>query len=529
MRFPLRVAVSWVGFRSAGGSAPDGPAPGGGWDPNVLRRMLGRAGDLALAAEDLGDSVGLIASTAQDSAHAVRAANTASRELSTEAVSVARAAERMSAAMTEVASSAAAATTVTAAASSVTQKVQSSVDHLLASASQIDGVVATVTAVSDQTRLLALNATIEAARAGEAGKGFAVVANEVKQLAGETNDATTRITGQLSQLAQDSEQVRQAVAEIAGVLTEVERLQQTIAAAVQEQSDVIAEVTRAAGHAASAAGDLDNALESSTHATQAADAALGRARSWLDRLSSAASGQQAEITGLGSGLAVHPVRAGISAHVAWKKRLRTAIETRRLEPGTDLATVARDDACPFGKWIHGDAAGEPDRNRVAEVTRLHAAFHRGAADVLRAVVNGDSEEAVRLMGAEDSYGGAAARLTDLLLDWVREVESDTLSELYERRAAPRIPIALVAALTAGNRSGSLRLHDLSETGAAGTVTGLALSPGLQVRIDLPYQGGRLPVSARVVRAGGDGQIATEFADLSAADREALRTLLAAQA
>ena len=45
---------------------------------------------------------------------------------------------------------------------------------------------------------------------------------------------------------------------------------------------------------------------------------------------------------------VHPVRAGISAHVAWKKRLRTAIANGRSEEGTDLATVARDNACAFG-------------------------------------------------------------------------------------------------------------------------------------------------------------------------------------
>ena len=65
---------------------------------------------------------------------------------------------------------------------------------------QIEQIASTISEIAEQTNLLALNASIEAARAGEQGKGFAVVAEEVRKLAEQTREESSRVGGILSHI-----------------------------------------------------------------------------------------------------------------------------------------------------------------------------------------------------------------------------------------------------------------------------------------------------------------------------------------
>jgi methyl-accepting chemotaxis protein len=76
----------------------------------------------------------------------------------------------------------------------------------------IGNIIDAVNALAEQSSLLAVNAAIEAANAGEQGKGFAIVAREVKNLAGQSRQATAQVQNILNEI--------QKAAHIAVLVTE---------------------------------------------------------------------------------------------------------------------------------------------------------------------------------------------------------------------------------------------------------------------------------------------------------------------
>src|SRR3954471_5551347 len=67
------------------------------------------------------------------------------------------------------------------------------ITQLVERTEQIGGITQTVKDLADQSNMLALNAAIEAVRSGEHGKGFAVVAREIRSLADQSIQATSRV------------------------------------------------------------------------------------------------------------------------------------------------------------------------------------------------------------------------------------------------------------------------------------------------------------------------------------------------
>ena len=147
----------------------------------------------------------------------------------------------------------------------VISNTSTSLTDLAQEADNIGGILDVIREIADQTNLLALNAAIEAARAGEQGRGFSVVADEVRNLAGRTQESTEQIQKLIARLqkgtrdavtAMDQSRVfvessmteaassGEALDRISATVTKINDMNTQIASASEEQSTTAVQINQ---------------------------------------------------------------------------------------------------------------------------------------------------------------------------------------------------------------------------------------------------------------------------------------------
>ena len=222
---------------------------------------------------------------AEASSHNQTQANataTAAEEATANVGNVAMAAEEIAQSVEQISSQARTSADIARQASGEAKSIIATVERLAATVGQITSVSNLIRDVAAQTNLLALNATIEAARAGAAGRGFAVVAQEVKTLAAQTEKSTGDITQQISSIEATTSSVVAAMKAIAGTISQLDGNATDISIAVEQQDAVSKEIARSSSAAADRTREVSASVVQVSNAAaktgQVADAVLNAGR-----------------------------------------------------------------------------------------------------------------------------------------------------------------------------------------------------------------------------------------------------------
>lgn len=129
---------------------------------------------------------------------------------------------------------------------------------------QIGKIIATIENIAFQTNILALNAAVEASRAGESGRGFAVVAEEVRSLAGQSDQAAKATKELIENSVQAAEKGNLIVEEVSETLQKTLQLVLHSNSAIGEITDAVQIEATAISQVAEGIGQISAVVQTNS-------------------------------------------------------------------------------------------------------------------------------------------------------------------------------------------------------------------------------------------------------------------------
>ena len=218
---------------------------------DTLIQITGSAGALSASASQMSHG-------AQSLSQGVTEQSSAVQELSATMLDISENAKQTSAAAAEAGQFVNQAGAQLGVSVNCVEELNAAMEKISSSSEQIEKIIGTIENIAFQTNILALNASVEAARSGSAGKGFAVVAEEVRNLAGKSDEAAKATKG----LIEDS--IR----------------------AINEGSNAVDKVTAALDKTSSLAGNVTSKMDIVVSAIENQTVAITQVTEGIDQISS---------------------------------------------------------------------------------------------------------------------------------------------------------------------------------------------------------------------------------------------------
>ncbi len=104
----------------------------------------------------------------------------------------------------------------------------------------------------------------------------------------------------------------------------------------------------------------------------------------------------------------------VLAHSSWKQKLKLYVE--KPDRSLDPATVALDNKCQLGEWLHGEGGKYAALPEFRTLTAEHARFHKAAAELVRKANRGETVDAEVALGASSEFAKSTSGVVNALVE-----------------------------------------------------------------------------------------------------------------